>query len=514
MTSHDITEDIYSNFLPHSCFAHLSKSIAVRAGFQERDAFTEFHYHFPDFMWLIRDFTLALPENSEGQQLTPTEYIMQRVLGTTEDTFPPSPTVHVAKSILTFFPSIECRTIPPPSDDPAVLQRIEENEHQLSPRFKDTVEKVIELLKANIKVKTGLTSDQIVTGPLLAHAMEEFVQALNDPGAVPNLENTWQVVILSKLENTVAELVNDYEEKMNELAVDRMPLGHDGSGQGGLPTLMGIHRSLLESEVKKLEHKLCSLVPVGTTLGEKSAGDIRTELTEKLVCNIVQYRAEVLKDGTVKRVVQGGKLLKFVEKNYRKSDSHCRQVFNERYSQLKRKLATFDKDYTFQQLKKDLKSLQEEFFMHAIGPAKWDVYDYARETIEFEMEQFRRVKDFQEQAYEAAQRAENARVESVRMKQVLEEVQAQADQDRKLNNERLKRMKRENEEALRRLYREREQERQEENKRFGQVLESKLRAVKNTMKRQVRDAEEKFQRRIRQMERDKEREESSGCILM
>ena len=129
------------------------------------------------------------------------------------------------------------------------------------------------------------------------------------------------------------------------------------------------------------------------------------------------------------------------------------------------------------------------------------------------MEQFRRVKDFQEQAYEAAQRAENARVESVRMKQVLEEVQAQADQDRKLNDERLKRIKRENEEALRRLYREREQERQEEKKRFGQVLESKLRAVKNTMKRQVRDAEEKFQRRIRQMERDKEREESSACIL-
>ena len=464
-------------------------------------------------MWLIRDFTLALPANDKGQQLTPTEYIMQRVLGTAEETFPPPPTVHVAKSILTFFPSIECQTIPPPSDNPAVLQHIEENEHRLSPHFIDAVEKVIELLKANIKVKKGLTSDQIVTGPLLAHAMEEFVQALNDPGAVPNLENTWQVVILSKLEDTVAELVNYYEEKMIELAVDRMPLGHDGSGQGGLPTLMGIHRSLLESEVKKLEHKLSLLVPVGTTLGEKSAGDIRTELTEKLIHHIIQYRDEVLEDGTVKKVVQGGKLLKFVEKNYRKSDSHCRQVFNERYSQLKRKLATFDKDYTFQQLKKDLKSLQEEYFTHAIGPAKWDVYDYAREAVKFDMEQFRHVKDFQEQAYEAAQRAESARVESVRMKQVLEEVQAQADQDRKLNDERLKRMKRANEEALRRLRENREMERQEEKKRFGQILESKLRAVKDTMKRQVRDAEEKFKRRIRQIERDQEREESSGCSL-
>ena len=57
-----------------------------------------------------------------------------------------------------FFPSIDCITLPPPSEDAAVMQNIVASEDQLSPHFTAAVPKVIDHIISKVKPNTGYTT--------------------------------------------------------------------------------------------------------------------------------------------------------------------------------------------------------------------------------------------------------------------------------------------------------------------------------------------------------------------
>ena len=91
----------------------MSERILIQKEVQKDDLHEDnLKKYLPHFLWLLRDSSLKLPCVGE-HQLTATEYLMTKVL-VVKDENPEAVTSRVKRAIMTLFPSLECRTLPPP----------------------------------------------------------------------------------------------------------------------------------------------------------------------------------------------------------------------------------------------------------------------------------------------------------------------------------------------------------------------------------------------------------------
>lgn len=436
--------------LTYSCFTHLSKAIVVRDGFKEEDALGQFQHYFPDFIWLLRDVLLRIPKDkTTGRQLTPTQYLKNRVLKVSGSD---QPTVadKVAEAICAFFPSLKCRMLPPPSDDPEIVEDIESNEHRLAERFNKGVADLVSYIKENVRGKTGLSRQQEANGVMLAMLMDKFIQAINQPGAIPNLDNAWQHVIMQKAESIVADLANEYKEEMDQKVTSLLPMEEEIiDGAENATSLMGIHRSILESKIKSLEEQLQHVVPLGTSIGDKSSVDIRKQLTTILTTKIVEYEDRQLTlqkpDGStinvMKKVVTGGILFQFSQANYQTSHDYCTKLFDDLYHELNGKIVTCDPNYSFEHFQSDLKQVQMTYSIEAVGPAKWAVQKQMNDQILQQEAQFKKMKGFQKQALEVMQKAQDAATERDKLHSDIAALQTKLASEKAAQEERFQRLK-------------------------------------------------------------------------
>ena len=95
----------------------MASSVIIRQGIDKSD---EYWKGFPPFLWLLRDMHLKMPKRG-GRQLTPTEYLKTVVLG---DDDSDSMKVAVRKSLIQFFPSFECKTLPFPSKNETAMVNV------------------------------------------------------------------------------------------------------------------------------------------------------------------------------------------------------------------------------------------------------------------------------------------------------------------------------------------------------------------------------------------------------
>ena len=433
----------------YSCFAHLSKSILVRDGFKEEDALGQFQHYFPDFIWLLRDVLLRIPKDkTTGRQLTPTQFLKNRVLKVSGSD---QPTVadNVAEAICAFFPSLECRMLPPPSDDPDIMEDIEGNEHRLAVRFNEGVVALVSYIKQNIRGKTGLSRQQEANGVMLAMLMDKFIQAINQPGAIPNLDNAWQHVIMQKAESIVADLANEYKEEMGQTVTSLLPMEEEIiDGAEDVTSLMGIHRSILESKIRSLEEQLQHVIPLGTTIGDKSSVEARKQLTAILITKIAEYEHRQLTiqkpDGSImhvtKKVVTGGILFQFSQDNYQKSHDYCTKLFDDLYRELNGKIITCDPNYTFEHFESELKQVQMTYSREAVGPAKWAVQKQMNDQIFQQEAQFKRMKGFQKQALELMKEAQATATESDKLRSDVASLQTQLSSEKDAQEQRFRRL--------------------------------------------------------------------------
>lgn len=70
----------------------------------------------------------------------------------------------VAESILSFFPGFESFALPPPSDDPDIIQDIGNNQDKLNPKFREGVKRFEALLKSKLVPKRSINKGEYVTG--------------------------------------------------------------------------------------------------------------------------------------------------------------------------------------------------------------------------------------------------------------------------------------------------------------------------------------------------------------
>ena len=141
----------------------------------------------------------------------------------------------------------------------------------------------------------------------LAALICRYVDAINTPGAIPDLEQGCQAVIKWKLKELSDKLVEEYRQEMEESLGDNLPMEERN--------LMRIHEQILNRKKKSLQQEICQLKPLSSTSGDKDTA-------------LSQLEQEISHTDEGNKVV-GGILFQFTTQNYSKSKQQCEEVLME-----------------------------------------------------------------------------------------------------------------------------------------------------------------------------------------
>ena len=409
--------------LYYSCFTELSQSISIRSG-EENEDMTDFRAHFPDFLWLLRDVTLETTDKKTGDVITATEFLKTHVLYRSRKTIP-DVADNVVMCIRNYFPSIECKMLPPPSTKKEVMNNIAEKEDELSPEFLTGMAAAVEHVLQVARVKKGFNGNTVVNGPTLMDLARQYLEAVNKPNAVPSLDLSWQSVVDAQLVKLRKTLLVEYSNEMQAALKDKLPIevGRKDDGHLQKPTLIGIHEGILAAKRGRLEREMSYLLPVNMheKLHVKSFDSRKADFLASFELQIVTYE-EVEVDGDVVEQVADGFFFKYVQQNYNESVTFCTNIFQNLLKpieiSIRESLKTGGKNgYTFEKLQDDAERMHDRYYQEARGPAKDFIFKEKKETIlDRHMQMYETMIGFskdlleaRQKAFEANQRATEAR---------------------------------------------------------------------------------------------------------
>jgi len=129
---------------------------------------------FPKFMWLLRDVALNMTD-SNGSTVTPTVFLHTRILASKSKD---SSTLHseTGSVLCSFFPSLECRTLPIPSIDPKVLHDIFQQQHKLKPAFNAGIVDTISYILRQVEPKRSINGRTFLDGLAFVQLVSTFVK--------------------------------------------------------------------------------------------------------------------------------------------------------------------------------------------------------------------------------------------------------------------------------------------------------------------------------------------------
>uniref|UniRef100_G1PXT0 GB1/RHD3-type G domain-containing protein n=1 Tax=Myotis lucifugus TaxID=59463 RepID=G1PXT0_MYOLU len=171
----------------------------------------EFISFFPDFVWVVRDFTLKLM--FDERTITEDEYLENALKLVTGKTSKIPRSNLPRKYIRKFFPKRKCFVFERPTNNINLLQQMEEvSENQLECSFREQSKHFCNYIFRDAKTKT-LREGIIVTGNRMGTLAKAYVDAINS-GAVPCLENA--EITLAEHENSVAvqKAADHYSDQM------------------------------------------------------------------------------------------------------------------------------------------------------------------------------------------------------------------------------------------------------------------------------------------------------------
>ncbi|XP_074615984.1 guanylate-binding protein 7-like [Acropora palmata] len=170
---------------------------------------------FPSFVWLLRDVVLQLPKGIENLK----KYFLEKVFKTGKARSDKSQ--KVVDNILKYFPDFDAFPLCPPSADPEVIQDLPDSWGQgtVDSSFVEGVENFKRLMKPKLCPKKSFVGPGLVTGEALAILFEEYVREINTPGAVPIVQNAWDVVTENKCTEFLENAKAVYNAGMKELCL-------------------------------------------------------------------------------------------------------------------------------------------------------------------------------------------------------------------------------------------------------------------------------------------------------
>ncbi|XP_028409814.1 guanylate-binding protein 1-like [Dendronephthya gigantea] len=433
------------------CFVRLAEGFEVKRN-QEIEV-GEISQYFPHFIWLLRDVSLITSDDGHGGEMDPTDYIKERVLSRGKS-FKAGKADEVGRAIISFFPDIECKTLPTPHSDEKVMQNIAQHTNDLNPKFQKGVQDFMSHLIKKIQIngaKHGYQKGSAITGSLLCGLLHEYVKAVNDPNAIPCLDNAWQNTVDLLRKETIEELTEKYKTSMTARIKaasvrDRMtfPLEEDGASVRGT-TLMALHDEILKALTKELLEKVAHF----------GAGDVKdlkknsAELVKVFQKKIVELRRKkaFTMDARGNRKeyegmeVCGGVLLEYIRINRTLSTEFCTKLYQELFAPIRGKIEHEIETYTFKQLEADFIRLNEEYLKRAIGPEKWNVLsEMDKKTVEAQKMNFKKLKGYQEKVMEERRRAKEAEIEARKREEELTKLHQENVREKEKNAENLRNM--------------------------------------------------------------------------
>ena len=334
------------------CFSQLSTSLlAQRGDSMTTEAMKTF---FPQFLWLLRDVHLAITDK-EGNKITPTEFLHTRIL--VSECGEPT---ELGSSLCSLFPSLECCTLPVPSIKKEVIRNIVEQEDKLKPAFNTAVSELIQQILQQVAPKKAIDGVSLVNGSTFAALACGYVEAINTPGALPNLEQGWQAVIRLQIKEYTDKLVKEYEREMEESLKGILPLEERN--------LMRIHEQKLKRKKHELQQEVCRINPLN------SSEDDMEPLMSQLEQEIIKWSKP---DDGAEREVVSGVLFQFTTQNYSKSKQHCEELFRNLVEQfkLKDKVTEAVQSSKPLEIQMEIQAITCHYNEVAVGPAASEVLE-------------------------------------------------------------------------------------------------------------------------------------------
>ena len=307
---------------------------------------------FPRFLWLLRDVHLAITDK-KGKKITPTEFLHTRILASECG----EPT-ELGSSLCSLFPSLECCTLPQASIKKEVIRNIVEQEDKLNPAFNTAVNELIQQILQQVAPKMAIDGVSLVNGSTFAALACGYVEAINTPGALPNLEQGWQAVIRLQIKEYTDKLVREYEREMEESLKGILPLEERN--------LMRIHEQKLKSKQNELQQEVCRINPLNSS--KEDVNPLISELEQEII------KWSKPDDGAEREVV-GGVLFQFTTLNYSKSKQHCEELFGKLVEQFKLKDKVIEAVQSSKtlEIQKEIRAITHHYNEVAVGPAASEV---------------------------------------------------------------------------------------------------------------------------------------------
>lgn len=146
---------------------------------------------FPDFLWIVRDFTLKLQE--EGRKMTPRDYFESALKHQ-----PPMTEEIVQKNrirtlLSTFFPARDCVTMVRPLNDENLLRDlINQPYNSLRPEFLEQMAVLKSKVFSSLKPKKMMSN--LLNGTMLVSLAQNYIDAFNS-GSSPVIATVWDRVM-------------------------------------------------------------------------------------------------------------------------------------------------------------------------------------------------------------------------------------------------------------------------------------------------------------------------------
>ncbi|KAI8499779.1 Guanylate-binding protein 5 [Branchiostoma belcheri] len=356
------------------CFINLAEAVSIKKA--QKRKLLEYSEHFPDFMWLLRDVSLK-PTDKNGKEISPTEYLKTRVLGKEEEEdedLDESTSDKVRKAILTFFSSVECFILERPSEKAYIMNNIASHTSRLNPDFNKGVKELIERLLKLSHAKRGYEKGSTINGMALSIMTKQYVEAVNDPKAVPALDNTWKNTIQLMQKQGIRELVGEYNLQMEaavSVATNNGTVPLDETIENGMeshdqPSLMDLHNQVFSLVTDMLLEKIGHF---GVSSGNAVVAEMQNCLIQRKE-SVVEYKAGDDPKGVD---VIGGELFRYIQRNKELSRTFCQDLFKILSQPIREHVDNPPPDYDFEQLMEELGKARQQYSEQARGPEKWVV---------------------------------------------------------------------------------------------------------------------------------------------
>lgn len=300
---------------------------------------------------------------------------------------------HVAMAITSYFSSVECLALAPPSSDRSMTKNISEHFSQLHPDFTEGLKDAIDFIHQKVKRKRGFDADNM-DGALVASLAKQYVTTINEPGGIPSLESAWQNVITTRMIELNDQLAEEYRRRMEENLHDKLPMEEQ--------IFFHIHQELLDSLLQRLDTEINRLQPITDDPSFSTRQEVRANFTSR----IIQW---------ADKEVKGGSVMLFIQRNEKASSKACVALFDQKFQEIQEKLDHFapteDEEgaaepYTYHDFLEDLDELETSYHIGAVGPSKQAVIEQKRrEVIEHYKKTFKQLSGFSQQLLETRQKA-------------------------------------------------------------------------------------------------------------